>query len=192
MSRVAAKPAPGGLPPALVALHWLTVAALCAAFAAVWWRDTVDGRVLRDWLIQGHRHFGLLVLAMTSLRIAVRWRSHGRGARDAAAPTLRAAAVLAHSGLYALLVTLPFLGWAASSAAERTVSFLGVALPALVQADEDLADRLAAWHSSAAWALLGLVLLHVAAALWHHFALRDGTLVAMLPRCRRSVVPSRR
>lgn len=191
MSRVAAEPAPGARPPALVALHWLTVAALCAAVGVVWWRDAVEGRVLRDWLIEGHRHFGLLVLAMAGLRMAVRWRSHGGGAREAAAPSLRLAAALAHSALYGLLFTLPLLGWAASSAAERTVSFLGVALPALVQADEDLADRLAAWHSSAAWALLGLVLLHVAASLWHHFALRDGTLVAMLPRGRRCV-PSRR
>jgi cytochrome b561 len=187
MTRVAADSAPGVRPPALVALHWLTVAALCAAVAAIFWRESVDGRVLRDWLIQGHRHFGLLVLAMAGLRLAVRWRSHRGGAHDATAPILRAAASLAHGALYALLFTLPLLGWAASSAADRTVSFLGVALPALVHADEDLADRLAAWHSNAAWALLGLVLLHVAAALWHHYALRDNTLIAMLPRSRRSL-----
>lgn len=189
MTLVAAEPAPAARPRALVALHWLTVAALCAAVAAIWWRDAVDGRVLRGWLIEGHRHFGLLVLAMAGLRVVVRWRS-SPGTRNATAPALRAAAALAHGALYALLFTLPLLGWAASNAAERTVSFLGVALPALVQADEDLADRLAAWHADAAWTLLGLVLLHVAAALWHHFALRDGTLTAMLPR-RRSSVPSR-
>ena len=36
-------------------------------------------------------------------------------------------------------------------------------------------------HALGAWALLGLVALHASAALFHHFALRDGVLRAILP-----------
>ena len=36
-------------------------------------------------------------------------------------------------------------------------------------------------HETAAWALIGMVALHAAAALWHHFVRRDNVLRAMLP-----------
>jgi len=70
----------------------------------------------------------------------------------------------------------------ASSAAGTPVHFFGLTLPALVGEDEDLADTLQSLHVDAAWALLALVTLHLAAALWHHFVLRDHTLRMMLPR----------
>jgi cytochrome b561 len=72
-----------------------------------------------------------------------------------------------------------------SGAAGQDVHFFGLTLPALVGEDEDLADRLQAWHVDAAWALLVLVTLHLAAALWHHFVVRDHTLRMMLPGRRR-------
>jgi hypothetical protein len=80
---------------------------------------------------------------------------------------------------------LPLLGWALSNAEGKPVHLFGLTLPALVSADEDLADTLQAWHLNAAWVLLGLVSLHVAAALWHHFVLRDEVLRRMLPKRRR-------
>jgi cytochrome b561 len=58
-------------------------------------------------------------------------------------------------------------------------------LPTIIGADEDLADRLQDLHVDAAWALLALVCLHIGAALWHHFVLRDGVLRRMLPARRR-------
>ena len=80
-----------------------------------------------------------------------------------------------------------------SSAAGTPVHFFGLTLPPLVGEDEDLADTLQTWHVNAAWALLVLVSLHVAAALWHHLVLRDHTLRMMLPRRRgrNDIVPPR-
>jgi cytochrome b561 len=94
---------------------------------------------------------------------------------------IRAVAALTHIALYGLLLALPLLGWALSNAQDRPVHLFGLTLPALVGADEDLADSLQAWHIDAAWALLALVLLHTGAALWHHFMVRDDVLRAMWP-----------
>ncbi|WP_425488848.1 cytochrome b [Dyella caseinilytica] len=169
----------------MVLLHWLTVFCLCGAAGLILLRDEVSGRALRQWLLEGHRHFGLFVLMLFVIRITVRLRV-GRLASTANMPAFtRAAAALTHIVMYALLLALPLLGWALSSAQGKPVHLFGATLPALVGADDDLADSLQTWHVDAAWLLLALVILHVSAALWHHFILRDDILRKMLPGRRR-------
>jgi len=93
------------------------------------------------------------------------------------------AASALHALLYVLLLSIPLLGWALSSARGQAVALpLGVNLPALLAKDLDLADSLEQLHSIAAWSLAALAGLHAAAAIWHHRVRRDGVLVAMLPR----------
>ena len=170
------------LPRKIVVLHWLTVACLCLAAALVLVRDELDGRAVRQWLLEGHRHFGLFVLALFFVRAVVRIRQ-GRlpeQGKPQALP-IRLLAALTHLILYALLLALPLLGWALSDALGKPVHLFGLTLPALVQADDDLADQLGAWHVDAAWTLLAVIVLHVGAALWHHFVLRDGVLRRMAP-----------
>jgi cytochrome b561 len=171
-------------PRKLVVLHWITVVCVCTAAALILIRDEVDGRTVRQWLLEGHRHFGLFVLILFFVRVALRFRL-GKLPSEIRSRLLRIAATSTHIALYALLLALPLLGWATSNAQDKPVHFFGLTLPAVVKADEDLADQLQAYHVDAAWILLGLVLLHIGAALWHHFVLRDGTLRAMLFKRRR-------
>jgi cytochrome b561 len=172
-------------PRKLVALHWLTVFCVITAVTFILTRDQVDGKAVRQWLLEGHRHFGLFVLMLFLARIAIRIRLGKLPHDGQLSRVVRVLAGLTHVALYALLLSLPLLGWALSNAEGKPVHLFGLTLPALVSADEDLADTLQAWHLNAAWVLLGLVSLHVAAALWHHFVLRDETLRRMLPRRRR-------
>ncbi|HVI56748.1 MAG TPA: cytochrome b [Luteibacter sp.] len=173
------------LPRRLRVLHWLTVVCVVLAAAFILTRDQLDGRSVRFWLLEGHRHFGLFVLALFVVRVVVRLRVGKLPSAGEMAWPVRVAAGLTHVALYALLVTLPLLGWALSSAEGNPVHVFGATLPNLVAADEDLADNLQAWHLDAAWVLLGLVCLHIAAALWHHFVMRDGVLRRMWPKRRR-------
>ena len=87
-----------------------------------------------------------------------------------------------HALLYAALIAMPLLGWAQSSARSRHFAVFGQHLPSFVQHDRDLADSLAWWHTQVGWALLGLIALHIGAAMLHHFVLRDEILNSMLPR----------
>ena len=57
-------------------------------------------------------------------------------------------------------------------------------LPSLVDIDEDLGDLASELHETGAYLLLALIGLHVAAALHHHFILKDQTLRSMLPGLR--------
>jgi cytochrome b561 len=168
-------------PRRIVVLHWLTVLCVCMAAGLILIRDEVAGRAVRQWLLEGHRHFGLFVLTLFLIRVVVRIRAGQLASERGTHILLRAAAALTHIALYAVLLALPLLGWALSNAQDKPVHFFGLTLPALVSADEDLADSLQSWHVDAAWLLLALVVLHVSAALWHHFVLRDGVLRRMLP-----------
>lgn len=172
-------------PRKLVILHWLTVLCLTIAVAFILTRDEVDGRAARLWLLEGHRHFGLFVLMLFFARIGFRLRCGKLPDEGNPGWFMRAAAGSTHMALYALLLVQPLLGWSLSNAEGKPVHLIGVTLPALVGADEDLADSLHVWHQDVAWLLLALVTLHVAAALFHHFVLRDGVLRMMLTRRRR-------
>jgi superoxide oxidase len=65
-------------------------------------------------------------------------------------------------------------------------------LPALIGPDRPLAKQLGEAHMTVGFRLLGLIALHAAAALYHHFWRHDETLEAMLPQgIRRSQAPGR-
>lgn len=168
-------------PRLLVSLHWLTLLALCIGVAVIWVRDATTGRALRLWLLEGHRHLGLLVLGLWAARVLLRLQLGKWQHSSPQAFAIRMVAAATHAALYALLLALPLLGWALSDAQGKTVNLFGMPLPHLVAADEDLADQLTAWHVDAAWTLLALGIVHAGAALWHHFVKRDAVLVSMLP-----------
>jgi cytochrome b561 len=167
---------------ALVALHWLSVLCLFMAAALILTRDQVSGRALKMWLLEGHRHLGLFVLVLFFARVALRIRLGKLPSVNSSSRLVQLLAALTHVALYALLLVQSLLGWALSTAQGKPVHLLGATLPNLVGVDEDLADALQVWHQDVAWILLGLISLHIAAALWHHFVLRDGVLRMMLPQ----------
>jgi cytochrome b561 len=75
---------------------------------------------------------------------------------------------------------VPLMGWAYSSAAGFPIVLFGVLpLPDFVPVDRELAEALKPWHGRLAFALAGLVVLHVLAALKHQFVDRDGLIARM-------------
>jgi cytochrome b561 len=84
--------------------------------------------------------------------------------------------------LYLLLLAQPGLGLLQTNARGQQVDFLFlIRLPPVVGADRPLARQLHELHELAANALLILIGMHAAAALFHHFVRRDDVLNAMLP-----------
>lgn len=169
-------------PVAIIALHWGTALVGLAVVALILGRELADGKAMRALLLDGHRAFGALVLALTLARVAVRIRHHPLSESVDASAAHRLVIAAMHLALYGLLVAVPVLGWALTNAHGQPVSVFGLfALPSLLERDSDLADTLGDLHETAAWCLVGAVGLHVAAALWHHFVRRDPVLLAMLP-----------
>lgn len=163
-------------------VHWLSAFLIVGAFGLAWVRDAMDGDALRDVLLGWHRQLGLLVLALLVLRWLGRWWQGVHTASPPLPALLHWASVLSHLALYGLLLCMPLLGWSMSNAQGHPVLLFNLwPLPVLTGIDPNLADTLQEWHEFASWCLLGLVCLHMLAALWHHWVRRDDVLSRMLP-----------
>lgn len=165
------------------ALHWTVVALVALQFVLGIWAHDMPLSLLRLKLLVWHKSVGMTVFTLMLARLA--WRLYSPA--PALPATLKGAQrVLAHAShtlLYALLLVMPVVGWITSSASNLTVTWFGLfAFPNLVAPDKDLAEMAKQTHMTMAWLLFALIILHVSAALWHEFRLKDGVLGRMLPR----------
>jgi cytochrome b561 len=133
-----------------------------------------------------HKWTGITIFALSALRLL--WRSrHAPPALPAAMPPWEArAAHVSHALLYVLFLAAPLSGWLYSSAAGFQTVYLGLLpIPDLLPRSAPLADALKLAHRTINYSLAGLVVLHAAAALKHHFVDRDPVLSRMLHPFRR-------
>jgi cytochrome b561 len=86
-----------------------------------------------------------------------------------------------HIGLYVFLVTECLIGWAIVNAKGMRIPmpFLGFEFPSLLSPHARLVDMTTTAHMALGFLLYALLMLHIGAALWHHFVLRDGILRRM-------------
>jgi cytochrome b561 len=92
----------------------------------------------------------------------------------------RQASAFVHGSLYLLMLAIPLSGWLMSSAKGfQTVWFGVVPLPDLVDKNREVGDLLATVHKTLNFTLLGFVVMHVGAALQHHFIERQPFLQRM-------------
>ncbi len=167
-----------------IMMHWLTLLLLIVLTASVFLREDLEGKSLKLLLLNAHRSLGLLVLIIAVPRFLL-WIKY-EISHQKISPShfwLRFSATAAHLAIFALLFVLPVLGWMASNARGQTVSLFGlVNFPTLTVLDTDYADDLVHYHELGAWLIMGLVVMHVGAALWHHFVRRDDVMSNMLLR----------
>jgi cytochrome b561 len=164
----------------LVGLHWLTLLLLAAVYACIELRVNFPrDSAIRAGLKQWHYGLGLAVFALLWLRVALRLRGPLPGAILSNWQRWLSSAV--HLLLYVFMAATPLLGWALVSAEGKLPVWFGLTLPALMAPDQMLAERLEAWHETLGVAGYWLIGLHAAAALFHHYWLRDPALRRMLP-----------
>jgi cytochrome b561 len=85
--------------------------------------------------------------------------------------------------IYAALVVVPVLGWINASSRGWSVKLLGLMpYPSLTPAGSVFGHAMGGVHGVVAWVLFALIGMHVAAALFHRFVLRDQVLQRMLPK----------
>jgi cytochrome b561 len=163
------------------ALHWLMAACILTMFfVGVGMVSTLMPKYLP--LIAFHKSLGALILVLALIRLGVRLR-YGAPPLPADLPEpLKLAAHLSHYVLYALMIAMPILGWAMLSAANYpVVLFGGLHLPAIAPQSDSLHTQLWDAHYYLAFLFFAIVLLHLAAALFHALVRRDGVYQTMAP-----------
>lgn len=163
-------------------LHWL-IALLIISLATVGllMDDLPNGSLkLNAFLL--HKSTGITVLALVALRLV--WRmAHRAPTPVAGTPTWQQRiGAITHVLLYAMMFAMPISGWLFNSAGNHPFKWYGLFnVPSLSGPDPDLKQRAFAVHEYGFYILAALILLHVAAALKHHFIDKDATLARMLP-----------
>jgi cytochrome b561 len=173
------------------ALHWIMVVLILVQFTMgiimVYggpepsiWASLTTALALYDV----HKLLGLVLLALVLLRIANRIARGVPPPEPSLAAWQRESSALVHAWMYLLLILVPVLGWIGISLFPAVVIFGSITLPALTSPDEAASKPVFMAHAIAAFALIALVVVHVGAALFHHFIRRDGVLRRMLPGLR--------
>ena len=172
-------------------MHWLTAGLMLLIFVLAFSIDLATSRSAHTAFLQLHRSIGLSVWVLTLARFA--WRRFAKYPNwpSDMSQAMRVAAMASEYALYALLLAQPILGLLQTNAHGDHVDlfFIGQ-LPALIDKNRPLAQQLLSVHKAVGFSLLGLIALHVSAALFHHFWRRDDTLTAMLPAAAEWRAPS--
>lgn len=167
-------------------LHWLLALAIFTSVGLGLYMTGLPFSMARLKLYNWHKWAGIVILALSVLRLLWRLKRKPpalpREVESAMPRWQRTVYKGTHHAMYALFVLIPLAGWAYTSATGFPVVLFGVwPLPDFVPKDQALAELLKTAHAWLAYALMGVVALHIAAALKHHFVNRDGLLLRMLP-----------
>jgi cytochrome b561 len=160
-------------------LHWLVVLLIAAQFVIGWTMPDVQRNTLPAGLIAWHLAIGTALMAAMLARVA--WRVTHRPPPHHLPPLIGTLSGATHALLYAALIIVPLLGWANASARGWAVKLFGaLELPELTQRGSSVGHLMGDLHGVLAWVLVALIVMHVGAALFHRFVLKDTILQRML------------
>ncbi len=160
-------------------LHWfMAVCLLAMLFIGVGMVSTLMPKYLP--LISIHKSLGAAILILALIRLAVRLHDGAPPLPANLSEPMKFVAHLSHCALYSLMIAMPLLGWAMlSAAAYPVVLYGGIHLPSFLPQSDGLHTLLWNAHYYLAFMFFALVLMHIAAALFHALVRHDGVFETM-------------
>ena len=178
-------------------LHWLIALAVIGALTMgilithKELANSVLGEELRKSLSNDfyawHKATGVLILVLMVLRVFTRL-IYGRPGHPVDMPYWQSVVSgIVHATFYALLIAMPIIGWVATASFPAPVPFFGLVdnlnpvlgITDVIGKDRDFSKWLFGIHEIIGKILIGLVLLHILAALYHGLVRRDGVFRRM-------------
>jgi cytochrome b561 len=161
--------------------HWATAALVLLMLPIGIVMANVDVGPAQDTLYHLHRSIGVVLMPLILARLLYRLQ-HPPPSLPVTVPAFqRRAAHIIHWALYGILLLQAIVGWIATSAYRAPILvFWMFELPPIWPVDRPFSDMLFAVHLTMGLALLALVVIHVGAALFHHFVLKDVVLRRMV------------
>jgi cytochrome b561 len=164
-------------------LHWLLAVAIIGMIGFGWWMNHIPVRADRLFYRSIHADVGYFVLLLLVLRVIWRLLNPAPALPPETPAWERWLARVNQWALDLVAITVTMLGWAHSGAhTPDYASWFGLfRVPQITAPDKVAAQAYEDRHILFAYVLLALVVIHVAAALWHHLVRRD-TVVARMAR----------
>lgn len=168
-----------------IVFHWTIALLFIGQLVLGYTMTRVKSMALQFELIQWHKSVGFLILALAVLRLL--WRLGSRQPRAAPGRSAgeRVAAKTVQTLLLAATIAVPLAGWALASTSTLGIPSLAFNLlliphlPLVPSGEAEMFWRRA--HTVLAYGTGLLAAGHAAAALRHHFLLRDDTFTRILP-----------
>lgn len=163
-------------------LHWLTAALLLVVITAGLWIVYFEPKdeAFKFRLYNIHESFGVIVFALTLVRLLTRWRNPPPPLPSDTPALIQQCARVTHLSLYALLLLMPAIGFLATNAWGFPLKLFDlIPLPSPIGKDEALAGTLSFLHGCGAVAIGTLIGAHLGGAGYHTFIRRDGVLKRM-------------
>jgi len=160
-------------------LHWaMAVLILAMLFIGIGMVATVSSRYLA--LLSLHKAIGIGILLLALIRVCNRLLSRPPVLPQSMPRLPRVPAKTTHVVPYGWRLAMPLIGWGMLSAGGYPVVLAGaVQLPPILPHSAHLYAFLRETHTVGAFLLLAVLLLHIAAALYHGMIRRDGVLASM-------------
>ena len=161
------------------ALHWMIAILILFNLFLGFAHDALP----REWKVMPvHKSIGLTVLALTLLRIL--WRlTHRAPPLPAEMPVWeKGMAHATHFAFHAFMLAMPLTGWIMSSAGNRPLNwFFLFDIPKFaVSKDDAIVGVSGEAHEIMGFVWAALIIVHILAALRHHFILKDNVLRRMI------------
>ena len=161
-----------------ITLHWLVALTVFCLFGFGLWMTSLD--YYDSWYKQGpwlHKSIGISLFFVMVFRLCWRMLTPPPAALPSHKPREIRMAHIAHLLLYLLPFAIMASGYLISTADNRAIEVFGLfSIPATITSIPDQEDVAGLVHLVLASSLVGLAVLHAAAALKHHFIDKDKTL----------------
>lgn len=163
-----------------ILLHWVIAFLIAAAFLL---GLTVDDfpKAYKDAVVNTHSLLGLGIIFLTLVRIGWRLGHPPPPAPKGMSARMEILSKLAHLLLYVLMLGVPLIGLPTLFYRGRGMDFGLFQLPAFLARSPEIFRPLTELHELGAYALIGLAVGHIAAALYHQWILRDALIARMMP-----------
>ena len=158
----------------------MAICILSMLFIGVGMVSTVAPKYLT--LVQIHKPLGIAILVLALIRLALRIYYGSPSLPTDLPEPIKLAAYSSQFILYALMIVCRCIGWGMLSAASYPVVLFGsVHLPPILPVSASLHTFLWHAHYYLAFAFFAIILMHVAAILFHKLIRRDGVFETMAP-----------
>lgn len=170
-------------------LHWIRAVLILWLIWAGWTMTGLPETTSPEkfhFFYSNHKQFGVLVWLIAIVHLAIRWRNRSilPQTPDALKPWEKLLSKVVHRSIIALTLLVPMLGYAMSSSYTQSdgVPFFFIEhVPEILPKNDAAFEVFDMLHAYSAYALLGLVVLHIAGALKHRLTDRGGS-TDVLPR----------